>query len=161
MTMLAPAAATSFEPLPLPRPWRVRRRRRRATGRTESPRPCCRRGGSSQAQPRRHSRPAKAIEHQIAEGAKAFKELQQNAALDWTHWSATILGMRALRTLAFAKAGTTNMRSQAYRDAIQALLTLRRYSIFDQIDRQTRSDCYKLMDRLEDVDAWYGVCPNR
>jgi hypothetical protein len=97
-----------------------------------------------------------AIERDIAAGAKAFQELLRNASLAWTHWSATILGLRGLRALAFAKAGTTNMRSQAYRDAMGALLVLRKYSVYDQIDKQSRSDCYRLMDRLEDVDVWYS-----
>ena len=98
-----------------------------------------------------------AIDRDIAAGAKAFAELLRNASLDWTHWSATILGLRGLRSLAYARAGSTNMRSQAYRDAISYLLTLRKYAIYDEIDKQTRSDCYKLMNRLEDVDRWYGT----
>jgi hypothetical protein len=98
-----------------------------------------------------------AIDRDIAAGAKAFKELLQNAALDWTHWSATILGLRGLRSLAYERAISNNMKSQAYRDAMTYLLGLRKYSIYDQIDKQTRSDCYRLMDRLEDVDAWYAA----
>jgi hypothetical protein len=101
-----------------------------------------------------------AIDRDIAAGAKAFGELLRNAALDWTHWSATILGLRGLRSLAFAKANN-NMKSQAYRDAMSALLTLRKYSIYDQIDKQTRSDCYRLMDRLEDIDLWYANLPTQ
>ena len=97
-----------------------------------------------------------AIEQDIEAGAKAFRELLKNADLDWTHWSATILGMRGLRALAYERARTTNMRSQAFRDAISGLLTLRKYSIYDQIDRQARSDCYRLMDQLEAIDVWYG-----
>ena len=53
------------------------------------------------------------------------------------------------------------MKSQAYRDAMSALLTLRKYSIYDQIDKQTRSDCYRLMDRLEDIDLWYANLPTQ
>jgi hypothetical protein len=98
-----------------------------------------------------------AIERDISNGARAFQELLKNAALDWAHWSATILGLRGLRSLAFVKAGTSNMQSQAYRDAMRSLLTMRKYSVYDQIDRQTRSDCYRLMDRLEDIDAWYAA----
>jgi hypothetical protein len=97
-----------------------------------------------------------AIDRDIANGAKAFRELLSNAALDWTRWSATILGLRGLRALAFAKAGSNNMRSQAFRDAIGSLLRMHKYSIYDRIDRQARSDCYRLMDRLEEVDAWYA-----
>jgi hypothetical protein len=102
-----------------------------------------------------------AIDRDIAAGAKAFTELLRNAALDWTHWSATILGLRGLRSLAFAKAGNSNMKSQAYRDAMSSLLQLRKYSIYDQIDKQTRSDCYRLMDRLEDIDLWYANLPTQ
>ena len=98
-----------------------------------------------------------AIDRDIAAGAKAFQELLRNASLDWTHWSATILGLRGLRSLAFEKAGTSKMTSQAYRNAMSSLLMLRKYSIYDQIDKQTRSDCYKLMDRLDEIDQWYAA----
>lgn len=97
-----------------------------------------------------------AIDRDIAAGAKAFGELLHRASVDWTHWSATILGLRGLRTLAFDRAGTTNMQSQAYRDAMGSLLTLRKHSIYNQLDKPTRSDCYRLMDRLEELDVWYG-----
>ena len=100
------------------------------------------------------------IDHDIAAGAKAFGELLRNAGRDWTHWSATILGLRGLRTRAFAKAGTTNMQSQVYRDAMSALLVLRKHAIYDQMKKQDRSDCYRLMDRLEDVDVWYSGLAN-
>lgn len=98
-----------------------------------------------------------AIDRDIAAGAKAFRELLNNASLDWAHWSATILGLRGLRTLAFAKAGTNNMQSQAYRDAMGALLSLRKHSVYDQMEKRDRSACYRLMDRLEDVDIWYSA----
>jgi hypothetical protein len=39
---------------------------------------------------------------------------------------------------------------------MNSLLGLSKYSIYDQIEKQTRSDCYRLMDRLEDVDLWYS-----
>jgi hypothetical protein len=96
------------------------------------------------------------IDRDIVAGARAFQELLHNANLDWCHWSSTILGLRGLRSLAFAKAGTSNMKLQAYRDAMNSLLGLSKYSIYDQIEKQTRSDCYRLMDRLEDVDIWYS-----
>jgi hypothetical protein len=100
-----------------------------------------------------------AIDRDIAQGAKAFGELRKNVATDWTHWSATILGLRGLRSLAFAEAGTNRMTSQAYRDAMSGLLQLRKYAIYDEIDKPTRSDCYRLMDRLEDIDTWYAGLP--
>jgi hypothetical protein len=98
-----------------------------------------------------------AIKHDITTGARAYRELLQNAKLDWTHWAAVILGLRGLRTFAWAKAGTTRMTSQAYRDAMGSLLVQRQYAIYDQIDKQTRSACYALMDRLEDVNDWYAT----
>jgi hypothetical protein len=98
-----------------------------------------------------------AIDRDIAAGAKAGQELLRHAAVDWTHWSALILGLRGLRSLAFAKAGTTKMTSQAYRDAMSSLLSLRKHQIYDQLlDKQTRSDSYRLMDNLEGVDTWYA-----
>jgi hypothetical protein len=45
------------------------------------------------------------IDRDIVGGAKAFKELLQNASLDWHHWSSTILGLRGLRSLALAPLG--------------------------------------------------------
>jgi hypothetical protein len=98
-----------------------------------------------------------AIDHDIAEGAKAYQALLKNADLDWNYWFKTILGLRGLRALACARAGTANMQSQSYRDAMSYLLTLRKYSIYDQIQKQTRSDCYRLMNRLEDIDTWYSA----
>jgi hypothetical protein len=97
-----------------------------------------------------------AVERDILAGAEAFKDLLRNASLDWNHWSATILGLRGLRALAFERARTSSMKSQAYRDAMTGLLVQRKYSIYDQIDKQTRSDAYRMMDRLEDIDAWYA-----
>jgi hypothetical protein len=83
-----------------------------------------------------------AIDHDIATGAKAYEKLLRSADQDWTNWSATIVGLRGLRSLAFDKAKTTNMKSQAFRSAMSDLLQLRKYSIYDQIKKQTRSDCY-------------------
>ncbi len=100
------------------------------------------------------------INRDIAAGQKAYRELMNNASLDWTHWYAAILGLRGLRTLAFDKAGTANMRSQAFRDAMSALLTLRKHVVYDQMERGDRSACYKLMDRLEDINDWYVSLSN-
>jgi hypothetical protein len=96
------------------------------------------------------------IDHDIVAGAKAYKQLVKNAEEDWTRWSAIILGLRGLRSLAFEKAGTNNMQSQSYRNAMKGLLTLRKYMIYDQIDKQVRSVCYSLMDNLEQIDSWYS-----
>jgi hypothetical protein len=96
------------------------------------------------------------VNAEIADGIKAYRELLDHAADDWTHWEITIRGLRALRTLAFTKSGSNNMHSQAYRDAMNDLLQTRKYAIYDQIDRQTRSDCYKLMDALDEIGEWYA-----
>lgn len=100
-----------------------------------------------------------AIERDIVAGAKAFGQLLKHSSRSWTFWSATILGLRGLRTLAYAQAGTSSMTSQAYRDAMRSLLNQRKYSIYAQMDNPTRSDCYKLMDHLEEIDAWYNNLP--
>jgi hypothetical protein len=100
-----------------------------------------------------------ALEEQITAGARAFSKLLNNAAEDWTSWEITIKGLRALRYLAFAKAHTSDIMSNAYRQEISGLLRQREYSIYDQIDRPTRSACYKLMDRLEEVSVWYATLP--
>lgn len=97
-----------------------------------------------------------AIDRDIAAGAKMFGELLRKAGDDWTRWSGTILALRGLRALAAEAAGTTNMKSQAHRDAMTALLRLRKHAIFTQMDNPTRSNCYRLMDHLEDIDEWYG-----
>jgi hypothetical protein len=99
------------------------------------------------------------IDRDIALGAKAYSKLVDKADLDFTHWSAVILGFRGLRSLAFEKAKTSNMNSQDYRNAMTALLELRKYSIYGQIDKQTRSDCYKLMDHLDEIAAWHAHLP--
>jgi hypothetical protein len=97
-----------------------------------------------------------AIDRDIAVGARAFTALLKNAGLDWSHWSEVIVGLRGLRSLAFAMAGTSKMSSQVYRDAMRGLLSLSKYSVYDQIKPQDRSDCYRLMDRLDEVDTWYA-----
>jgi hypothetical protein len=100
-----------------------------------------------------------AVDAQITDGARAFRQLLDHAANDWTHWEITIRGLRALRTLAFAKGSTNDMHSQAYRDAMRALLQQQRSAVYNQIDKQTRSDCYKLMDCLEQISIWYSTLP--
>lgn len=100
-----------------------------------------------------------AIKRDAASGSKAIGELLKNAGVDWSHWSRAILGLRGLRSLAFEKAGTNDMTRQAYRDAMSSLLSQRQYANYDKLDKQTRSACYRLMDRIEDIDAWYGELP--
>ena len=100
-----------------------------------------------------------AIDRDIVVGARAYQALLKNADLDWSHWSATIVGLRGLHALACEKAGTSSMTSQAFRDAMRSLLQLRKYAVYDLIPKQTRSECYRLMERLEDIDGWYAQLP--
>ena len=100
-----------------------------------------------------------AIERDIAAGAKMFSDLLRRAGDDWNRWSGTILALRGLRSLASEKSGSTNVRSQAHRNAMSELLKLRKHSIFTQMDNPTRSNCYQLMDHLEEIDEWYASLP--
>jgi hypothetical protein len=101
----------------------------------------------------------KALEREIALGAKAFDKLLHSADSDWTNWSAVIVGLRGLRTLAFEKGGVSDIRSWHYRDALSDLLQLKKYAIYDRIGKQTRSVCYKLMDSIEDINTWHATLP--
>jgi len=103
----------------------------------------------------------KEVEEDIREGTKAFTKLQSHAAEGWQHWSIAIKGFRALRSLAFSQAQTNDVKSYAYRQKISELLELKKYSAYANIDKQTRSACYKLMDSLEEIDAWYIGLPAR
>jgi hypothetical protein len=103
----------------------------------------------------------KEVEEDIREGAKAFTKLQHHAAEGWQHWSIAIKGFRALRSLAFSQAQTSDVQSYAYRQKISELLELKKYSVYANIDKQTRSACYKLMDSLEEIDAWYIGLPGK
>jgi hypothetical protein len=95
------------------------------------------------------------IEREIKQGAKAYGELLDHVGDDWNRWHVTIRGLRGLCTLAFAEAGTSDRNSFAYRQAIGVLLQQRQYAIYDRIGKHTRSICYKLMDRLEEISLWY------
>jgi hypothetical protein len=99
------------------------------------------------------------LEAEIIAGARAYGQLLNHSADDWTRWGAVILGLRGLRDLAFAKAHTTDMASYKYRQEFGYLLKLKKYSIYDQIDKPTRSDCYKLMDSLDEINIWYAGLP--
>jgi hypothetical protein len=99
------------------------------------------------------------MEAEILTGARAFTKLLTHAADDWTSWAATIVGLRNLRNLAFAQTHTSDIQSYAYRQAIGGLLQLRKYSVYDRIDKPTRSACYKLMDNLEQISVWYAALP--
>jgi hypothetical protein len=84
-----------------------------------------------------------------------LNELAQHRGDDWTHWDLVIKGWRALRAIACNKAGTNNMASQAYRDAMGELLTLKKYAAYNSLDKQTRSTMYRLCDNIEEITAWY------
>jgi hypothetical protein len=99
------------------------------------------------------------IESDIAAGVKAFSKLLKRSAEDWMSWSITIRGLRALRNLAFANSHTSDLSSWHYRQALGDLLEQKKYSVYSHIDKQTRSTCYKLMDGIEEVDAWYATLP--
>jgi len=99
------------------------------------------------------------VDADIAAGAKAFKNLMERRTDDWTDWSIIIRGLRALRNLCFAESQTSNIKAWAYRQAMGGKLQMRKYAIYDQIDKQTRSDCYKLMDAVEDISTWYAGLP--
>jgi hypothetical protein len=101
----------------------------------------------------------KVLETEIIAGARAYSQLLDHAGDDWSRWGAVILGLRGLRNLAFAKAGTTEMASYAYRKEFGALLKLKKYSIYDKLDKPTRSCCYKLMDKLDAINVWHASLP--
>lgn len=100
------------------------------------------------------------LDRQAIRGNKAYGELHKHAGDDWTRWEATIIGLAALRDMTFAKLGHRNMRSQAYRDEISALMSKPKYASYSLMRRQERSACYKLMDRIHDISAWYATLPS-
>jgi hypothetical protein len=67
--------------------------------------------------------------------------------------------LRGLRDLARAQAHTADIQSYAYRQAMSHLLQLRKYSVYDQIDKPTRSACYKLMDAVDEISVWHAALP--
>lgn len=99
------------------------------------------------------------IEADIAAGARAYSQLMSSAADDWTRWATTIVGFRALHSVAFDRAGTSDIKSYAYRQAMSSLLQSRKYSVYDQIDKPTRSMMYKLMDRIDEINIWHAGLP--
>jgi hypothetical protein len=69
----------------------------------------------------------------------------------------TIIGLRGLRDLARAQAHTSDIHSHAYRQEMSRLLQLRKYSVYDQIDKPTRWACYKLMDSIGELSVWHAA----
>jgi hypothetical protein len=98
------------------------------------------------------------IETDIREGAKAMEWLIEHKTDNWSHWSIFIKGFRSFRNLVFAKRQTHDIKAHAYRQKLGELIELKKYSAYD-IDKQDRSDCYALMDRIEDIDLWYFKLP--
>ena len=95
----------------------------------------------------------------IAAGAKALRDLHNHVADDWNRWSAAIRGLRGLRNLCWHDIGTTDMRTQAYRDAMGAQLTHKKNAAYAEIPKDTRSYMYQLCDHIEEVDEWYASLP--
>ena len=102
----------------------------------------------------------KATEQSIAEGALAKEWLDKNAGLSWSHWSRFIKGLRSLRDLTFSIAKTRDLASQSYKQTLNDLLRKPKYAAYiarNAKERKDRSDCYALMDHIEDVDLWYAT----
>lgn len=101
------------------------------------------------------------IDEEIANGARALRDLNKHASQDWHSWSIVIRGLRALRTLALHESGAESVNSGEYRKAFTRLVGMRKYEMYDHdpIDKQARTACYKLMNRIEDVDDWYNGRP--
>jgi hypothetical protein len=89
-------------------------------------------------------------------GALALQNLRKAARDDFTSWAAAIRGLRGLRELAFAKTGARDIKSWHYRQELGALLSQGRWAVYSDIDAPTRSSCYKLMDRIDDIAVWYA-----
>lgn len=98
-----------------------------------------------------------AVNAEIIAGARAFEKLLRHASDDWNSWSVTIRGLRALRSLAFDRAGVNDIKSDAYRKQIGGLLELKKYSAYSHLTKQVRSAAYKLMDHIEEIDMWYAT----
>jgi hypothetical protein len=99
----------------------------------------------------------KALEREAVAGAKAYNALAKHAGEDWRKWHDTICGLRALVLIAQHDAGTSDMKAQAYRDAMQRLLGLQKYAAYSELPKPTSSNCYQLMWTIEDVSRWYDA----
>ena len=101
-----------------------------------------------------------ALEADALFGCRMYAKLLNHAADDFVvSWAGTIIGLRGLRDLARAQAHTADIRSYAYRQAMGDLLRLRKYSALAQMDKPTRSACYKLMDSIPELKVWYASLP--
>jgi hypothetical protein len=100
-----------------------------------------------------------AAQDEAARGAGALKWLHDHKTDTWERWSQAIKGWRSLRLLAFDRAGTNDHASQAYRDAMSGLLGTKRYAVYGEIDKPTRSAMTRLIPAIEAVDEWYVRLP--
>jgi hypothetical protein len=98
-------------------------------------------------------------EAEAAQGNRTLMKLVAHASDDWDSWSVVIAGWRALRSLAFARARTTNTKSQAYRDAMSELLRRKSHAAYDTIDKPTRSYMSRLCDNIEEINIWHAALP--
>jgi hypothetical protein len=101
------------------------------------------------------------VDADIAAGAKALRGLLRHVNDDWKRWAIITKGFRAMRNLAFAKAHTSDINSDAYKKMIGGMLKQKKYSMYDRIAgkkaKQVRSSLYKIMDRIEEIDIWYDT----
>jgi hypothetical protein len=95
-----------------------------------------------------------AIEQQRVAGIQALDRLYRSHDRVWKEWEHVIRGLGALRDLATAQAGNSNLRSQAYRDAISYQLSLPQNAAYARLSNQTRSSCYRLVDHLDELCTW-------
>jgi hypothetical protein len=100
----------------------------------------------------------KALEKAAKFGAKCVSEIYDPRIVGkgWQRWSGTILGLRALRDMAFIETRTSDLNSWHYKQAMGRLLSRKTYAAYEQIDRPSRSWCYKLMDHIDEINVEYA-----
>lgn len=101
----------------------------------------------------------KALGAEAELGNKMLGELIKHVGDDWDRWDGMIRGLRALVLLAQLEADTSDMKAQAYRDAMGRLLSLKKYANYASLTKQLRSDCYKLMGKIDEITLWYHAQP--
>jgi hypothetical protein len=94
----------------------------------------------------------------IRDAIEAYQEIKKDLQRHRDHWL-KIVGpvLVMIREKAFEVTGTTNVTSQAYRDAIGE--ELRRTGLI-VVEKTTRSYLLKIMDNISDVEAWLAERPN-
>jgi hypothetical protein len=95
-----------------------------------------------------------ALKADAIEGAKAAAYLFEHKTDDWERMVKMIRGLRGLRDLCYHKTGTRKPTDFANRQEMGRLLSQRQYAAYDRV-KQYRSDAYKMMENLEDIDDWY------